>query len=154
MRIRLNSFFTKRLEIKVNGQTDSNDPKEEKSDTQIWRNVIAYWLLGLTTEFGYVLIISAAHDILQTFGSDSNVIYLLPRDSRQLDHFIDWFTSVIIHFQHDEPSIETTENVTSMRKSVCDAPSTGVLLLADIVPSMLMNILCPFLPLVKKWVRI
>lgn len=89
MRIRLNSFFTKRLEIKVNGQTDSNDPKEEKSDTQIWRNVIAYWLLGLTTEFGYVLIISAAHDILQTFGSDSNVIYLLPRDSRQLDHFID-----------------------------------------------------------------
>lgn len=36
------------------------------------------------------------------------------------------------------------------RKSMCDTASTGVLLIADIIPSVLMNILCPFLPFVKK----
>lgn len=56
-----------------------------------------------------------------------------------------------MNFQHDDNArIETADTVANMRKSVCDAPSTGVLLLADIVPSMLMNIMCPFLPLVKK----
>lgn len=74
MRIKLDNLFSKRLVINANGQAHSNDPKKEKSDTQMWRNVIAYWLLGLTTEFGYVLIISAAHDILQSFSSNSNVI--------------------------------------------------------------------------------
>lgn len=55
-------------------------------------------------------------------------------------------------FQHgvDEPSNGAADDVTSMRKSVCDAPSTGVLLLADIAPSMVTNIFLPFFPLVKK----
>lgn len=77
MKIKLGNLFTRRSQIKVNGPAHSNDPKSEKSDAQVWRNVIAYWLLGLTTEFGYVLIVSAAHDILQSFGTNSNVIYLL-----------------------------------------------------------------------------
>lgn len=79
MKIKLENLFRRRSEAKVNGQTQSDDPKSEKSEAQIWRNVIAYWLLGLTTEFGYVLIVSAAHDILQSFGTNSNVIYLLTR---------------------------------------------------------------------------
>lgn len=83
MRIELNNLFAKRLEIKVKDQTQ---PETEKSDTQIWRNVIAYWLLGLTTEFGYILVLSAAHDILHSFGTDPNVIYLLALKYRDL-HF-------------------------------------------------------------------
>lgn len=75
MKIKFDNLFSRRLKI-ANGNANSNDPKKGKSDTQVWRNVIAYWLLGLTTEFGYVLIISAAHDILQSFGSNSNVIDL------------------------------------------------------------------------------
>lgn len=77
MRMKLKNLFTRRSKTKVNSQTHSNDPQSEKSDAQIWRNTIAYWLLGLTTEFGYVLIVSAAHDILQSFGTNSNVIYSL-----------------------------------------------------------------------------
>lgn len=75
--MKFNSLFSKRLEINVNGQAHSSDPKKEKCDKQMWRNVIAYWLLGLTTEFGYVLIISAAHDILQSFGNNANVKNLI-----------------------------------------------------------------------------
>lgn len=33
---------------------------------------------------------------------------------------------------------------------ICAASSAGILLIADIVPAMLMNIICPFLPLAKK----
>lgn len=73
MRIKFNKFFANRFKTKVDDQSNKNDPK---SDTKLWRNVTTYWLLGLTTEFGYVLIICAAHDILQTFGTDTNVIYL------------------------------------------------------------------------------
>lgn len=76
MRVKLENFFAKRFELKVNGQSNENEPTKEKSDTNLWRNVIAYWFLGLTTEFGYVLIISAAHDILQSFGTNSNVIFI------------------------------------------------------------------------------
>lgn len=75
--MKLKNLFTRRLKTKVNSQTHSNEPTSGKSDAQIWRNTIAYWLLGLTTEFGYVLIVSAAHDILQSFGTNSNVIYSL-----------------------------------------------------------------------------
>lgn len=43
--------------------------KENKrtSDRQLWRDLLAYWLLGLCTNFGYVVVISAAHDILHHF---------------------------------------------------------------------------------------
>lgn len=77
MKLKLENLFRRRSEAKVNSPTHSDDPISEKSDAQVWRNVIAYWLLGLTTEFGYVLIVSAAHDILQSFGTNSNVIYSL-----------------------------------------------------------------------------
>ncbi|XP_036147160.1 battenin isoform X2 [Monomorium pharaonis] len=31
-----------------------------------WRNLIAFWILGLCNNYGYVVMLSAAHDILQT----------------------------------------------------------------------------------------
>lgn len=67
MRIFLKKVFSKRLETK-------NEPKKESSDPQLWRDILAYWILGLAAEFGYVVIISAAHDILHGFGNSSNVI--------------------------------------------------------------------------------
>lgn len=29
-----------------------------------WRNLIAFWILGLCNNYGYVVMLSAAHDIL------------------------------------------------------------------------------------------
>ncbi|KAG9460788.1 hypothetical protein GDO78_019539 [Eleutherodactylus coqui] len=31
-----------------------------------WRNLSAFWLLGLCNNFAYVVMLSAAHDILKT----------------------------------------------------------------------------------------
>lgn len=36
-------------------------------DTQLWRDLLAYWIFGLCTNYGYVVILSAAHDILTRF---------------------------------------------------------------------------------------
>lgn len=41
-------------------QSDSVDPK----DGQKWRDLVAYWILGLCNNYGYVVMLSAAHDIL------------------------------------------------------------------------------------------
>lgn len=43
-----------------------------------WRNLLAFWILGLCNNYGYVVMLSAAHDILQTkFGEKVS-----SRDSR------------------------------------------------------------------------
>lgn len=31
-----------------------------------WRNLLAFWILGLCNNYGYVVMLSAAHDILQS----------------------------------------------------------------------------------------
>lgn len=35
-----------------------NDPRAG------WRNLLAFWILGLCNNYGYVVMLSAAHDIL------------------------------------------------------------------------------------------
>lgn len=32
---------------------------------RLWRAFVAYWLLGLCNNYGYVVMLSAAHDILK-----------------------------------------------------------------------------------------
>lgn len=39
-----------------------------------WRNLIAFWILGLCNNYGYVVMLSAAHDILQSkFGEQKDI---------------------------------------------------------------------------------
>ncbi|KAG5683414.1 hypothetical protein PVAND_012697 [Polypedilum vanderplanki] len=38
-----------------------------------WRDLIAYWIFGLCNNFGYVVMLTAAKDILQELGSSSEV---------------------------------------------------------------------------------
>lgn len=33
-------------------------------DKAHWRDLVAYWILGLCNNFGYVVMLTAAHDIL------------------------------------------------------------------------------------------
>lgn len=51
---------------------------EPHRESRGWRNLIAFWILGLCNNYGYVVMLSAAHDILAS-KSDSTVIiiYLL-----------------------------------------------------------------------------
>ncbi|KAL6259003.1 hypothetical protein P5V15_008925 [Pogonomyrmex californicus] len=83
-----------------------------------WRNLLAFWILGLCNNYGYVVMLSAAHDILQTkFG------------------------------EKDDTSNVTTNNATNTSGSrTCNTVSTGAILLADILPALAIKMTAPFLP--------
>lgn len=74
MKITLKSICNRQLDTKPTSYSDENESKKERNDPQHWREFLAFWILGLTTEFGYVVIVCAAHDILHGFGHSSNVI--------------------------------------------------------------------------------
>lgn len=67
MRLSIHQFWNQHKERKTPNDLKLNVNKNVKKDQQLWRDILAYWILGLCTEFGYVVIISAAHDILHRF---------------------------------------------------------------------------------------
>lgn len=49
-------------------QTISEKVDEVKfRDPGRWRDLTAYWILGLCNNYGYVVMLSAAHDIIKRF---------------------------------------------------------------------------------------
>ncbi|XP_069693085.1 battenin isoform X2 [Periplaneta americana] len=90
--------------------------KKAGKNRRNYANLIAYWILGLCNNFGYVVMLSAAHDILsENFNEDSEV------------------------------APEPAHNVTNSSRE-CNPTSTGAILLADILPSLTIKILAPFFP--------
>lgn len=79
-----------------------------------YRNLVAYWILGLCNNFGYVVMLSAAHDILSENFS-----------------------------QNGEG--KSSEPVADNSTRECNPTSTGAILLADILPSLAIKLLAPFL---------
>ncbi|XP_046683744.1 battenin isoform X1 [Homalodisca vitripennis] len=92
---------------------------QEEPETNKWRNLVAFWILGLCNNYGYVVMLSAAHDILA---------------------------------QHDPNKHSQDGSVinTDPDKRDCNYLSTGAILLADVIPSLLTKIIAPFFPL---WVH-
>ncbi|XP_055855569.1 battenin-like [Episyrphus balteatus] len=45
----------------------------EQKDKQLWRDLVAFWILGLCNNFGYVVMLSAAHDIIARFDETTEV---------------------------------------------------------------------------------
>jgi len=80
------------------------------------RNSIAFWLLGLCNNFAYVVMLSAAKDILERGSQHPNI-------SPNANNF-----SCV-----DDPSTLP-----------CSPISTGAVLLADILPSLAVKLLAPF----------
>lgn len=86
---------------------------EEKKPKRRYCTVVAFWILGLCNNYGYVVMISAAMDILKEFHtSDKKVEF----------------------------------------NRACNYFGTGIILLADIVPTILVKCIAPFLPL-KIFIR-
>lgn len=57
----------------LGGEKMEKHAKSEKSkikDPQRWRDLTAYWILGLCNNYGYVVMLSAAHDIIGRFSDD------------------------------------------------------------------------------------
>lgn len=44
--------------------------KVKFKDNGRWRDLTAYWILGLCNNYGYVVMLSAAHDIIGRFNHD------------------------------------------------------------------------------------
>uniref|UniRef100_A0A0N4Z2G3 Battenin n=1 Tax=Parastrongyloides trichosuri TaxID=131310 RepID=A0A0N4Z2G3_PARTI len=76
------------------------------------RNLLAFWILGLCNNFAYVIMLSAAKDILETENKIGNVDEKCPEDEKDIK---------------------------------CTAISTGSVLLADILPTLFVKLIAPFL---------
>ncbi|XP_038164352.1 battenin isoform X2 [Cyprinodon tularosa] len=88
-----------------------------------WRNWVGFWLLGLCNNFAYVVMLSAAHDILEKQESKNSTTSAPP---------------------------ELVGNVPSGNKSNssgydCSPVSTGAVLLADILPTLIIKLFAPFM---------
>uniref|UniRef100_T1PIM3 Battenin n=1 Tax=Musca domestica TaxID=7370 RepID=T1PIM3_MUSDO len=46
------------------------EPHNLRKDKSLWRDLTSYWILGLCNNYGYVVMLSAAHDIIGQFHED------------------------------------------------------------------------------------
>ena len=108
---------SKKLSIPERHTSDVFDEKSEAARSR-WRNLAAFWVLGLCNNYGYVVMLSAAHDILESKFHSTNGV--------------------------TTPTNGSILNTTGIRS--CNTLSTGAILLADILPSLVVKVITPFLP--------
>ncbi|XP_058425710.1 battenin isoform X3 [Diceros bicornis minor] len=82
-----------------------------------WKNAVGFWLLGLCNNFSYVVMLSAAHDILSHQRAPGNQ-------------------------SHVDPGPTPTAHNSSSRFD-CNPVSTAAVLLADILPTLAIKLLAP-----------
>lgn len=57
-----------------NQQANGNAGEEEKfKDSERWRDLVSYWIFGMCNNYGYVIMLSAAHDIIKSLDSNTDV---------------------------------------------------------------------------------
>ncbi|GAB5582945.1 battenin [Prionailurus iriomotensis] len=95
------------------------EPRPRLLDRQgaLWKNAMGFWLLGLCNNFSYVVMLSAAHDILSHQRASGNQSHVDP-----------------------DPA-PTTRNSSS--RFDCNSVSTAAVLLADILPTLVIKLLAP-----------
>jgi len=47
--------------------TPGDASRSSRQDRGLWRDLTSYWILGLCNNYGYVVMLSAAHDIIKQF---------------------------------------------------------------------------------------
>uniref|UniRef100_G1MAC3 Battenin n=1 Tax=Ailuropoda melanoleuca TaxID=9646 RepID=G1MAC3_AILME len=101
------------------GEDAAPEPRPPLSDRQgaLWKNVVGFWLLGLCNNFSYVVMLSAAHDILSHQRASGNQSHVDP----------------------DPPPIPHN----SSSRFDCNSVSTAAVLLADILPTLVIKLLAP-----------
>nr|XP_020014771.1 battenin isoform X1 [Castor canadensis]XP_020014779.1 battenin isoform X1 [Castor canadensis]XP_020014788.1 battenin isoform X1 [Castor canadensis] len=82
-----------------------------------WKNAVGFWLLGLCNNFSYVVMLSAAHDILRHQQASGNQ-------------------------SHVDPGPTPIPHNSSSRFD-CNSVSTAAVLLADILPTLVIKLLAP-----------
>ncbi|XP_054464291.1 battenin [Anoplopoma fimbria] len=87
-----------------------------------WRNWSGFWLLGLCNNFAYVVMLSAAHDILKKQESQNGTASTSP--------------TLAVEFQGG--------NSSNSSRYDCNPVSTAAVLLADILPTLVIKLSAPF----------
>ena len=87
-----------------------HEPTNKQINTVRYLAVFGFWILGLCTNFSYVIILSAAYDLLDTGANSTNV------------------------------TVCRDEN----RGRECNEVSTGVILLASILPTLILKLTLPW----------
>lgn len=50
---------------------DTDASRTHNTNQNKWRNLISFWILGLCNNYGYVVMLTAAHDIIERFNGYS-----------------------------------------------------------------------------------
>ncbi|XP_028914618.1 battenin isoform X1 [Ornithorhynchus anatinus] len=94
-----------------------NRPPPTGDQNTHWRNKMGFWILGLCNNFSYVVMLSAAHDILSQQRASRN-------------------------HSHVEPVTPAPHSNSSSRFD-CNPVSTAAVLLADILPTLFIKLFAP-----------
>lgn len=57
----------------VENPSESIAHRKECKDPGRWRDLVAFWILGVCNNFGYVVMLSAAHDIIKSLDLNHSV---------------------------------------------------------------------------------
>lgn len=60
-----------RQQINQNSQSNASESTESFPDPHKWRNILSFWILGLCNNYGFVVMLSAAYDIIKRFNGVS-----------------------------------------------------------------------------------
>uniref|UniRef100_A0A8C6QGP5 Battenin n=1 Tax=Nannospalax galili TaxID=1026970 RepID=A0A8C6QGP5_NANGA len=98
---------------------NDSEPQAHSLDNQSahWKNAVGFWILGLCNNFSYVVMLSAAHDILRQEQTSRNQ-------------------------SHVDPGPTPVPHNSSSRFD-CNSISTAAVLLADILPTLIIKLLAP-----------
>ncbi|XP_055586727.1 battenin-like [Uranotaenia lowii] len=116
-----------RVEMASDDERALNSSTEEPRDPGRWRDLVAYWILGLCNNYGYVVMLTAAHDILKGLDGHGD------NDGKSMA----------------SPFAEDPTNGYDRRP--CNKLSTGAILLADILPALSIKLIASFFPLWKHF---
>ncbi|XP_041718641.1 battenin isoform X2 [Coregonus clupeaformis] len=106
----------------VSVNADPYMPSDSEGHGSRWRNWSGFWLLGLCNNFAYVVMLSAAHDILKQQGSHNSTS---PTPA-----------TVALHVEGGNGGNRSSYD--------CNPVSTAAVLLADILPTLLIKLSAPF----------
>ncbi|KAK0058494.1 battenin [Biomphalaria pfeifferi] len=115
------------LSLDSKGTVAASTSKEKLAH---YRNLVAFWLFGLCNNFAYVVMLSAAHDILKEEETSSSNL------TEQANNFSSSKNLTSPLDVHSDDS-----NITYLE---CNKVSTGAILLADILPTLAVKLTFPF----------
>uniref|UniRef100_A0A0K0EDP0 Battenin n=1 Tax=Strongyloides stercoralis TaxID=6248 RepID=A0A0K0EDP0_STRER len=104
--------------------------------TVYWRNLIAFFLFGLCNNYAYVIMLSAAEDIMDKQKNDFSQVStttILPNTDNEFNFF---------DVKVNSSSNDKCHKVVTSRE--CTVTSTGAVLLADILPALVVKLTFPF----------